>query len=263
MGHCERYQALGAEHPKQACYVVCSAKCIVQATKDGDLPEGAVATSGIVATTGVDSTKAMAAANRSAGVKPTIGAAVSKPFLPPVGRRSGVVKSVGVTGMYLIAYAATSSHLTLESTVRILVDQPPTATPQGKKGKGKSKAASSASAAVSSSAGASSASSAGKASKARSPKKSPSSTVKAGKRAAPSSAGASSSSSGGGPVKPFKQDARSSWDRLDAETHRELKKLISTPRCTIDEAYGISKGELSVPVPPIAIRCYPLIFRCS
>ena len=52
VGHCERYQQLGAEHPKQACYVICSAKCIHQATKDGDLPEGAIATTGIVATTG-------------------------------------------------------------------------------------------------------------------------------------------------------------------------------------------------------------------
>jgi hypothetical protein len=58
VGHSLRFQALGADHPKQACYVVCSPACRQAAAQEGDLPEGLVATTGILAATGVDTTAA-------------------------------------------------------------------------------------------------------------------------------------------------------------------------------------------------------------
>lgn len=56
MGRSRRFEALGADLPKQACYVVCSMACSATAAANGDLPEALVATSGIIATSGVDTT---------------------------------------------------------------------------------------------------------------------------------------------------------------------------------------------------------------
>ena len=57
VGQSARFQALGADHPKQACYVICSTACRTRATAEGDVPAGSVATAGILAATGLDTTK--------------------------------------------------------------------------------------------------------------------------------------------------------------------------------------------------------------
>ena len=38
---------------------------------------------------------------------------------------------------------------------------------------------------------------------------------------------------------PFKQDARSDWDRLEPSEHKLLKRLVAQRRATLGEAFGL------------------------
>ena len=71
--------------------------------------------------------------------------------------------------------------------------------------------------------------------------KSPSISVKGKKKQASASASGGGGGGSSSVAKPFKTDVRSSWERLGDATQKELKKITSTPRCTLDKAFGISK----------------------
>ena len=53
VGHCARFEALGAKHPKQACYIFCSQDCVKYAEQQG-LATDTVSAGVVLSSTGVD-----------------------------------------------------------------------------------------------------------------------------------------------------------------------------------------------------------------
>jgi len=57
MGECERFQALGAAHPKQGCYLLCQTTCVVLSNKLGfGSGEASASAAAVLGATGVDTT---------------------------------------------------------------------------------------------------------------------------------------------------------------------------------------------------------------